>query len=185
MIISLIGYRASGKSSIAPRLAKKLGWDWIDADRVIEQQSGRSIPEIFANDGEAAFRQLESSVLAELLQKDQLIIATGGGAILNPANRQRLRTAGPVVWLHASPETLAARLSRDRNHANARPSLTGRPIDEEVAEVLAVREPLYRETATLIVHSDGEPVEQITRRILRHLGLKPLPAAQENSHDSV
>lgn len=182
MIISLIGYRASGKSSVAPRLAKKLGWDWLDADRAIEQQAGRSIPEIFASDGETAFRQLESNVLAELLQKDQTIIATGGGAILSPVNRQRLRAAGPVVWLHASPETLAARLSRDRNHPNARPSLTGRPIDEEVADILAVREPLYRETATLIVHSDGEPVEQITRRILRHLGLRPL---QEPSHDTL
>lgn len=185
MIISLIGYRASGKSSVAPRLAKKLGWDWLDADRVIEQQTGRSIPEIFATDGEAAFRQIESRILAELLQKDQHVIATGGGAILNPDNRLRLRDAGPVVWLHASTKTLTARLSRDRNHANARPSLTGRPIDQEVAEVLALREPLYRETATLIVHSDGEPVEQITRRILRHLGLKSLPTTQESSHDAV
>lgn len=182
MVISLIGYRASGKSSIAPRLARKLGWDWQDCDRVIEQRSGCTIPEIFAAEGETGFRQRETTVLAELLQSPQLVLATGGGAILNPQNRQLLRDAGPVVWLYASPATLVARLSRDRQSGSVRPSLTGRPIDEEVAEILAIREPLYREAATLTVHSDGEPAEQVARRILRHLGLRPL---QESSHDSV
>ncbi|MFM7040164.1 MAG: shikimate kinase [Planctomycetaceae bacterium] len=182
MVISLIGYRASGKSCIAPRLAKKLGWEWLDADRVIEQRAGCSIPEIFSAEGEAGFRQRESAVLAELLQSPELVLATGGGAILSAENRQLLRAAGPVVWLHASPVTLAARLSRDRLSGSSRPSLTGRPIDQEVAEVLAVREPLYREAATLTVHSDGEPAEQVARRILRHLGLRSL---QEPSHDSL
>ncbi|MFM8476735.1 MAG: shikimate kinase [Planctomycetaceae bacterium] len=182
MVISLIGYRASGKSSIAPRLAKKLGWEWQDCDRVIEQRAGCTIPEIFAAEGETGFRQRESTVLAELLQSPQLVLATGGGAILNPQNRQLLRDAGPVVWLYASPATLVSRLSRDRLSGSVRPSLTGRPIDEEVTEVLAIREPLYREAATLTVHSDGEPAEQVARRILRHLGLRPL---QETSHDGV
>lgn len=182
MVISLIGYRASGKSSIAPRLAKKLGWEWQDCDRVIEQQAGCSIPEIFATEGEAGFRHRESAVLAELLHTPQLVLATGGGAILSAENRQRLRAAGPVVWLHASPATLVARLSRDRLNGSSRPSLTGRPIDQEVAEVLSVREPLYRETATLTVHSDGEPAEHVARRILRHLGMRPL---QETSSDSL
>jgi shikimate kinase len=182
MVISLIGYRASGKSSIAPRLAKKLGWEWLDSDRVIEQKAGCSIPDLFASQGEAAFRQLESAVLAELLQKDQLVLATGGGVILNPQNRLLLRAAGPVVWLHASLQTLVSRLSRDRRHGSSRPSLTGLPIDQEVAQVLAIREPLYRETATLTVHSDGEPLEQVNRRILRLLGLRVL---QEPSHDAV
>ncbi|MFM7057264.1 MAG: shikimate kinase [Planctomycetota bacterium] len=182
MVISLIGYRASGKSSIAPRLARKLGWDWQDSDRVIEQQAGCTIPEIFAAEGEAGFRDRETRVLTELLQTPQLILATGGGAILKEQNRQLLREAGPVVWLHAAPATLVARLSRDRLNGSNRPSLTGRPIDQEVAEVLAIREPLYREAASLTVHSDGEPAEQVARRILRHLGLRPL---QESSHDGV
>lgn len=168
MVISLIGYRACGKSSVAPRLAGRLGWSWVDCDRAIEQRAGVTVRQIFESSGEAEFRRLESEVLAELLRGSETVIATGGGAVLLPENCERLRAAGPVVWLHASAATLTKRLSRE--HAAAgRPSLTGRPVHVEVAEVLAVREPLYRQTATLTVHSDGESADQVARRIFRHL----------------
>jgi shikimate kinase len=169
MVITLIGYRASGKSSVAPRLAKRLGWTWVDCDRVIEQRAGCPIARIFENEGEAGFRKRESEALADLLQQPHQVIASGGGAILSAENRQRMKDAGPVVWLHATVETLVRRLKPDRLGGSARPSLTGKPIDEEVAEVLAVREPLYRQTASLIIHSDGEPAEQVAKRIHRHL----------------
>lgn len=168
MVISLIGYRACGKTSVAPRLAGRLGWSWVDCDRAIEQRAGLTVRQIFETSGEAEFRRLESEVLAELLLGPETVIATGGGAVLAPQNRERLRAAGPVVWLHASIETLTKRLSREHSAAS-RPSLTGRPVHVEVAEVLAVREPLYRQTATLTVHSDGESADQVARRIFRLL----------------
>ncbi|MFN9041743.1 MAG: shikimate kinase, partial [Planctomyces sp.] len=109
----------------------------MDCDRAIEQRAGVTVRQIFESSGEAEFRRLESEVLAELLRGSETVIATGGGAVLLPENRERLRAAGPVVWLHASAATLTKRLSRE--HAAAgRPSLTGRPVHVEVAEVLAV-----------------------------------------------
>lgn len=169
MVITLIGYRGCGKSSIAPRLARRLEWSWIDSDRVIEERAACSIRQIFETEGEAGFRKRESEVLAELLQRDHLVVASGGGAVLAEENRILMRAAGPVVWLHASIEVLAKRLSRDRSAGENRPSLTGRPIAEEVAEVMAIREPLYRECATIIVDSEREWPEQVARRIARQI----------------
>ncbi len=171
MVITLIGYRGCGKSSIAPRLAKRLEWNWIDSDRVIEERAGCSIRQIFENEGEVGFRQRESEIIAELLKQDRLVLASGGGAILAEENRIRMKASGPVVWLHASIEALAKRLSRDRFAGENRPSLTGRPIAEEVAEVMAIREPLYRECATIVVDSEREWPEQVARRIARQIDL--------------
>jgi shikimate kinase len=173
MVITLIGYRGSGKSSIAPRLARRLGWTWIDSDRVIEDRAGCSIRQIFESEGEAGFRQRESQILAEVLQQDRLVLATGGGAILLEENRVRMKAAGPVVWLHTSIEALTKRLSRERPGGENRPSLTGRPVAEEVADVMAIREPLYRECASIIVDSEHEWPEQVARRIARQLHLPP------------
>ena len=176
MVITLIGYRGCGKSSIAPRLARRLGWSWIDSDDEIERRSGRRIAEIFARDGEAGFRHMESDVLQELLGRSSLVLASGGGAILSEQNRQQMRAAGPVVWLHVSTATLAERLSR--THAtDRRPSLTGRPIADEVAEVMAIREPLYRACATIIVNAEGSRPEDTARYIARQVGLPPRAAA--------
>lgn len=171
MVITLIGYRGCGKSSIAPRLAKRLEWNWIDSDRVIEERAGCSIRQIFETEGEVGFRKRESEIIAELLQQDRLVLASGGGAILAEENRIRMKAAGPVVWLHASIDALAKRLGRDRFAGENRPSLTGRPIAEEVAEVMEIREPLYRECATIIVDSEREWPEQVARRIARQIDL--------------
>jgi shikimate kinase len=174
MVITLIGYRGSGKSSVAPRLARRLRWSWIDSDRVIEERAGCSIRQIFETEGEAGFRQHESTVLAELLQQDRLILASGGGAVLLEDNRIRMKAAGPVVWLHMSIEGLTKRLSRDRSGTENRPSLTGKSIAEEVAEVMAIREPLYRECASIIVDAEREWPEQVARRIARQIEPGPV-----------
>ena len=166
VVITLIGYRCSGKSSIAPRLARRLGWSWVDCDHVIEQRAGSSISQIFDSQGESEFRRLESDVLCELLGRTESVIASGGGAVLSEANRRLMRSAGPVVWLHVSAATLAKRLAKSSS-ADRRPSLTGKPIAEEVIDVLAVREPLYRECATLIVDAEFERPEQVAKRIAR------------------
>ena len=173
MVITLIGYRGSGKSSIAPRLAKRLEWSWIDSDRVVEQRAGCSIRQIFETEGESGFRKRESEVLAELLQLDRLVLASGGGAILSEENRVRMKTAGPVVWLHISVEALTKRLNRDKSGTENRPSLTGRSIGDEVAEVMAIREPLYRECASIIVDAEREWPEQVARRIARQIDQAP------------
>jgi shikimate kinase len=168
MVVTLIGYRGCGKSSVAPRLARRLGWSYVDSDDVIEQRAGCSIRDIFEHEGEVGFRKREAEVLADLLQQENVVIASGGGAILAEENRRLIRAAGPVVWLRVSVTTLARRLG-DRLSVQRRPSLTGKPITEEISEVLAVREPLYRECATLIVDAEGERPDQVAKRIARHI----------------
>jgi shikimate kinase len=164
MVITLIGYRCCGKSSVAPRLARQLGWASVDTDEVIERRAGCSIREIFEREGEAGFRRMESEVLSEVLAQTNLVVASGGGAVLSEANRQMMKSAGPVVWLQVSAARLVSRLAGARS-ADRRPSLTGKPIAEEVTEVLAVREPLYRECASLIINADRERPQAIARRI--------------------
>lgn len=170
MVITLIGYRGSGKSSVAPALAGRLGWDWADADTVLEQAAGASIREIFAAEGEAGFRQRERETLVALLARDRLILAAGGGAVLDPHTRRDLMQAGPVVWLRAAVETLAARIGGDPTTAARRPNLAGGGT-EEIATLLRVREPLYRECASLIADTDGLSVGEIVERLSRDLNL--------------
>src|SRR3990172_13143827 len=113
MVITLIGYRGTGKSTLAAPLAKRLGWEWLDADAELERRAGRSIRDIFATDGEPEFRRLERELLAELLRRDRLIVAAGGGAIQNEATRRDMQAAGPVIWLQASVDTIERRLASD------------------------------------------------------------------------
>lgn len=169
MTITLIGYRGVGKSTIAPLLAWRLGWNWADADALIEQQAGRSIAEIFATEGETGFRVREAGVLSELLAQDCLVIAAGGGAILNPHTRETIRSAGPAVWLTASLDNIWARLQGDATTANRRPSLTGTDPRTEIESLLAVRTPLYAETATLTIDSERRSPEAIVDEIVLSL----------------
>lgn len=169
MVITLIGYRGSGKSTVARPLADRLGWNWVDADAVIEQQAGRTIREIFADQGEPAFRELERTVMAELLGRDRLVIAAGGGAILNAETRRLMAAAGPVIWLQAGIATLQSRIQEDVTTAARRPNLTNQGVTGEITQVLALREPLYRGCATLTVQTDSTPVPDIVNQILAHL----------------
>ena len=111
MNVTLMGFMGSGKSTVGRILATRLGWDFVDTDRLIEAKAGRSIPEIFASDGEAGFRDLEAAVIRDVTQGDRQVIATGGGTILDPENRLALRMAGVVVHLKASPELLWRRVA--------------------------------------------------------------------------
>ncbi len=167
MVITLIGYRGSGKTVVAEPLARRLGWSWIDADVVIERQAGRSIREIFERDGEAGFRRMERAVIRELLLGTQLVIAAGGGAILDGDTRRDLRAAGPVIWLAASVETLLERIEGDCTTPERRPGLTGQAPRDEVASVLAERLPWYQECATVSVATDNQTIEQVVDQIWR------------------
>lgn len=165
MVITLIGYRGSGKTTLAAPLAERLEYAWVDADVEIERRAGKTIREIFAQEGEPAFRQWESDVLAELLDKDKLVIAAGGGAILNPGTCTRMRAAGLVVWLQASLETLSERILADPSTADRRPNLTAEGGRAEIARLLDEREPLYRNCAHRVLPVDHESPQDLARTI--------------------
>lgn len=160
MILTLVGYRGSGKSTVGKALAKRLDCECIDTDDVVQQSAGRTIAQIFETDGEEQFRKLETEVLQQLGQQKDLVIAAGGGAILAEENRRLMSSAGPVVWLTAPADVLAARIVADAESVTQRPSLTGKSIAEEVAEVLQARLPLYQAAADFQVDvSQADPVE--------------------------
>jgi shikimate kinase len=161
----LIGYRCTGKTTVARILAERLGWTWIDADRALEERYGRSIRQIFAEEGEAGFREKESAVLEQLCGSQNQIIATGGGVVLEAANRERLRAAGRVVWLTAEAQTLWQRLQADTTTRERRPPLRGGGLSE-IQELLEVRRPLYQACADVSVDTTDVSAEVVAGRIL-------------------
>lgn len=161
----LIGYRGCGKSTVGRLLAERLGWESIDSDDVAEAEAGKSIAAIFAGDGEPAFRDLEERVVAELCRREHAVVALGGGAVLREATRKRLAAAGPVVWLTAPAETLARRIAGDRSTAARRPSLTGLSGLDEVRRVLAEREPIYAECATVSLDAEARSPAELAGEI--------------------
>lgn len=161
----LIGPRGSGKTTVASRLASRLGWRWLDADAELERRAGRSIREIFAEEGEVGFRDRESALLRELLTLDEHVLATGGGVVVRAENREQLRQAGPVVWLTADVDTLWGRIAGDATTAGRRPNLAGGGR-EEVAQIVAQRAGWYRECAGQIVDTGAQTPEEIVETIL-------------------
>jgi shikimate kinase len=164
MLITLIGYRGSGKSTVARALAERLGWDWRDADAAIEESAGLTIREIFAAEGESGFRRRERETLARLLKEQNLVLGAGGGAVLNADTRREMQAAGPVVWLQASVSVLAERIAADPATAERRPNLAGGGTDE-IARLLVEREPLYRDCASHTIFTDNLNVAEIVERI--------------------
>ncbi len=164
----LIGYRGTGKSTVARILAEKLGWSWVDADARLEECWGRSIRQIFEEEGEAGFRQKEAAILEELCRSREHVIATGGGVVLGAANRQRLRTAGRVVWLTADADVLWHRLQADATTRERRPALAGGGL-AEIQKLLEVRRPLYQECADLVVDTTNRSTDAVANEILERL----------------
>lgn len=170
MVITLIGYRGSGKTTIAKPLAARLGWEFVDADAALEAAAGCTIRKIFETEGEPGFRRRERETIVNLLQKDRLVLAAGGGAILNPDTRRDLKAAGPVVWLSAPVEVLHARITGDATTAERRPNLAGGGV-QEIEKLLASREPLYQECATLTIDTSTATTEEIVERICKEMGM--------------
>jgi shikimate kinase len=142
-----VGPMGAGKTTIGRRVADRLGLDFHDLDHEIEEHTGATIPLIFELEGESGFRQREQAVLAELAARSGVVLSTGGGAVLSAANRRCLHERGFVVYLETSVDQQIARLARDRS----RPLLAAPNRRERLLELAAVREPLYREVADLIV----------------------------------
>jgi shikimate kinase len=175
--ITLIGYRGTGKTTVAERLARRLSCSWSDADAVLEEKIGCSIAALVRDRGEPAFRDEESLVLEQLLSGFPGVLATGGGVVLRPANRAALRGRGrPVVWLTASADVVRGRLALDPTTASRRPGLAGGDPLDEVATALVEREPLYRECADLVVDAAAQPPDAIADRIVHWLATE-WPAA--------
>lgn len=164
--IVLIGYRGSGKTSVGRQLADRLGWSFVDTDTLIEVAAGRSIAQIFAEEGEPAFRQREETAIAAAARDAQQVLSVGGGAVLRPANRAVLKAAGLCIWLTAPVETLAARIAADPQSLTARPNLTTVGGRAEIAALLAERAPLYASLADHAVETAGRDVNQVVDSIV-------------------
>ncbi len=167
--IFLIGYRGTGKTSVAKLLAARLGVDWLDADDKVEQEAGKSIAAIFAEDGEGAFRDRESRVVSALSRKRHNVMALGGGAVMRKENRQAITGAGPVVWLTASVDTILERVAADATTGSRRPDLTTSGGRSEIEMLLAIREPLYEQCATLVVDTEGKTPAEVAEEIMARL----------------
>jgi len=152
----------AGKTTIGKQLAQQLGREFYDSDREIEQHTGADIPLIFELEGEAGFRKREKNMIHELTKKKDIVLATGGGAILDPENREQLKMHGFVVYLNAPLSQLINRTSRDKN----RPLLQTENPHKKMEEILAVRDPLYREVADVIVETDGSPVRNVVKKLI-------------------
>ena len=161
--IVLIGLSGSGKSTVARRLAERLGWSSIDTDLLIEAEAGCAITEIFATQGEDAFRRVEADVISRAVSGDHQVIATGGGAILLQENRALLWRRGFVVYLQTSPDTLVARLAA--HGADDRPLLRGN-LQNQLASLLSARSSYY-EQAHAVISTDGATPEAVVETIVQ------------------
>ena len=163
--VFLVGPMGAGKSTIGRHLARVLGQRFVDADREIEARTGASISLIFDLEGEAGFRRRESAVIAELAAGEGRVVATGGGAVLDPGNRAALRQRGTVVYLHAPLEVLIRRTRRDRD----RPLLQTADPQASLERIVRDRDPLYREVADLVIETDHRSVPSVVSEVARRL----------------
>ncbi len=161
----LVGPMGAGKTTVGRQLSDMLRMEFIDSDHEIQRRTGVDIPTIFEFEGEEGFRNREQAVIDELTAKEGIILATGGGAILREANRLHLSSRGFVVYLECTPEQQFERTRRDKN----RPLLqTENPL-EKLQALLRVRDPLYRQTADLVISTEGRNTQSVVREIIKCL----------------
>jgi shikimate kinase len=164
----LTGPMGAGKSTIGRQLSRQLKMAFFDSDREIERRTGVDIPLIFELEGEPGFRKRERLIIDELTSLPNIVLATGGGAILDPDNRRHLSGRGVVIYLHASVNQQLARTKHDRN----RPLLQTDDPRQRLEDLMRVRDPLYREIANLVIETDGKRVMAVVNQIIRKLNLK-------------
>ncbi len=163
--IFLVGPMGAGKSTIGRQLSTVLHQEFKDSDHEIVARTGASIPLIFEIEGEEGFRQREAMVIDELTQEDGIILATGGGAVLRKENRKHLKERGVVIYLYATLDQLFERTRRDKN----RPLLQTDNPRERFEQMMAERDPLYREVANMVVHTDDRSVRSVIKEIIVRL----------------
>ncbi len=167
MRLALVGLPGSGKSTIGRQLARKLNLEVFDSDLVIEQRLGCSIREFFEREGESAFRAIEQEIIDDLTQRSNCVVSTGGGVVLHPANRDSLKGRCKTVYLHCAPEEIFQRLRHDQN----RPLLQVANPLEKLQELYAVRDPLYREAAHVVVQTGRPSIAMLVNLIVTRLEL--------------
>ena len=167
----LVGLPGAGKSTLGRQLARRLGKTFVDADAELERKLGVTIATIFEIEGEASFRDREEAALVELAAMTNIVLATGGGVVIRPANRECLKANGMVVYLHAPPATLYERTRRSRH----RPLLNTADRAARIVELYTARDPLYREVASCVIESGRDEIAQFARQ---------LEAAQSNALDA-
>lgn len=173
--VVLIGYRACGKTTVGHVLATRLGWRFIDTDAEIEREAGRTVAELVAAEGWTGFRARERAVVERVSRAPQAVIACGGGAVLDEANRSALKRDALVVYLKCDPATLARRLAADPATASQRPGLTGADAAAEVEQVLREREPVYEAAADCRLGTAGRGIGELAAEIGRLLAERRQP----------
>ena len=164
--IFLIGPMGAGKTTIGRQLAHRLKMDFYDSDRVIEEHTGVDIPLIFDKEGEEGFRKRELATIDELTRKKSIVLATGGGAVLDKTNRENLIKRGTVIYLNSSLKSLLKRTRKDKN----RPLLHGKESPETIlTRLLEQRDPLYRETADHIIDSSNNSIRGVIQAIISRI----------------
>lgn len=169
MNIVLIGYRASGKTTVGKLLAEKMGIPFRDTDVLVEKNVGMPVKEILALLGWSFFRCREKEVVENIDLRENCVLATGGGVVLDPENVEVLKKSGIVIWLDAPLHDIIERLKDDARSGNTRPQFTCGDIEAETAEVLQRRLPLYRETADFTIDTAGKSALQIVEEITGYL----------------
>ncbi len=164
--IVLIGYRAVGKTTIGALLAQRLGRRFVDLDAEVEAEAGESIPALVQRAGWPEFRRREKEAVRRYAAQRGLVLATGGGVVLDPENIAQLQASGRLIWLKATPATIKTRLQQEATQVANRPGLTAQGTLGEVEEVLAAREPLYEAAATVTLTVDTAAPDQLAQEIL-------------------
>lgn len=167
--IILIGAMGAGKSTVGRRLAKRLGLQFYDSDEVIEQKTGNNIATIFDHEGESTFRVYEKEVIAELCQQEDIVLATGGGAVLLKDTRELLVGTGNVFYLSASVDTLLDRTSGN----SGRPLLQTPDRRKRIAGLLQQRAPIYEEMADHVVTTDHDTIGRIVEQVIHFMQIRP------------
>ena len=164
--IALIGFMGTGKTAVGKVLAEKLGKRFVELDSLIEQKAGKSIPDIFQQDGEIAFRELEIEATKEVSKNKNMVIACGGGLVLNQINIDRLRKESVIVYLTASPGVILKRTSRD---GETRPMLYAPDKTARIRELLAFRKPFYQRAADITINTSKQCIDTVAEAIISKL----------------
>ncbi len=167
--VILTGYRATGKTSIGKILADLLGFDFIDTDLVIEKRQGESIADMVGRGGWDMFRRKEEDILLELVRRNNIVIATGGGSVMHKKAWVKLRKNALSVWLTVDIKTICQRLAADSNTDDQRPALTEMGTMDEISMVLSERQPLYEKSSDLTINTEGKTPEEVAEVIAAEL----------------
>jgi shikimate kinase len=176
----LVGYRCTGKSSVGQIVSDALGWVFLDIDDALQAEEGRAIEQIVLEEGWEYFRTLETNLVQRVSRGSNQVIATGGGVVTNPGNVALMKGSGKVVWLQASPKTIAQRMKADSNTGGQRPPLRGKDSIGEIEEILSERLPLYQQAMHFRIDTDGLSPREVAARILRWLETE-LPAGSNSN----